>query len=261
MTYFMYVDESGDPGLLNPNLPPHQQPSVHYILSGLIIPITEWRNYLTAIVEIRRQIRQTYGIPVRSEMKGAALINPRGNPHLRHLTRRQRVAVYQDIFHHMVLRMPQARIVNVYADKQNLRYPSSRNSDLEQRAWTFLIQRFHNFLSKQAFPSYGIIFADETNEVKLRRLLRKMRVYNPTPSLYGGYYHAPAVSIVEDPIMRNSSHSYFIQLCDLVAHSLYRKKQPRGGYRRYNVDRLFDILQPLLLTQASRYDPQGIVYL
>lgn len=255
----MYVDESGDPGLLNPNLPAAQQPSVHYILSGLIIPITEWRNYLTAIVDIRRQIRQAYGIPMRMELKGSALINPRGNPYLRRIKRAQRVAIYIDVFRQMVSRMPQAWIVNVYANKQSLRYSSSQGSDLEQRAWEFLIQRFHNFLIRQETPSYGIIYADETNEIKLRKLLRRMRVYNPMPSLYGGYYYAPIVQIVEDPVMRNSQHSYFIQLCDLIAHSLYRKKHPT--HRRFNVDRLFDILQPLLLTQASRSDPQGIVCL
>jgi hypothetical protein len=107
----------------------------------------------------------------------------------------------------------------------------------------------------------GIIFADETNEVKIRRILRKMRVYKPVPSLYCGYYHNPIRQVVEDPVIRQSQHSYFIQVADLIAHALYRKEHRKGSYRRFNVDRLFDTIRPLLLSEASRSDPEGIVRL
>jgi len=261
MTYFMYVDESGDPGIADPNAPPDRRPSAHYILSGLIIPITEWRNYLSAIVDIRRYIKRKYGIPVREELKGATLVNPRGNPYLRKLSRRQRVDIYQYIFDQMVSRMNRIKIINIYCDKEKYYYQNTQNTDLEFEAWKRLIQRFDNFLSKQEELCYGVVLADQTNEIKLRKILRKMRVFNPIPSRYGGYYYKPTERIVEDPIMRDSKHSFFIQLCDLVAHALYRKEHPKGAYRKYNVDRLFDKVCPLLLTEASRSDRLGIVRL
>ncbi|MGL4612084.1 MAG: DUF3800 domain-containing protein [Trueperaceae bacterium] len=65
--YFMYVDESGDLGLLDPSKPLNMQPSQHYILTGCIIPAEEWRNYLAAIVEIRKRIKNQFGLPVRTE--------------------------------------------------------------------------------------------------------------------------------------------------------------------------------------------------
>jgi hypothetical protein len=53
----MYVDESGDPGLVTPDVPPARGPSHHYILSGAIVPSEEWRNYLTVMVELRRALK------------------------------------------------------------------------------------------------------------------------------------------------------------------------------------------------------------
>lgn len=106
-----------------------------------------------------------------------------------------------------------------------------------------------------------MIFADKTNEIKVRRLLSKRRVYNPIPSHFGGSYIAPLQYLVEDPVMRNSRHSYFVQIADLAAHALYRKLYPNGSYQRHNIDKLFDVLDPILLKAASNTDRQGIVHL
>ncbi len=263
--YFMYVDESGDPGPLVAGTPPSVRPSLHYILTGVIIPAVEWRNYVAALVDIRRYVKSTYKFPIRTELKGSNLINPRGNADYGMLGGRfQRVRLYRDVLMLCASRLTRARILNVHWNKQKPFYSSTATAaDCEQRAWEWLIQRFDTFLKKDGDGSLGLIFADDTNEVKVRRILRRMRVYNLVPSHYGGTYPAPVVRIVEDPVMRNSQHSYFVQFADMVAHALYRKLYPRSGYRRYNADRLFDLVAPLLVTDASRNDPhrQGIVHL
>lgn len=257
----MYVDESGDPGQWDPDEPASQQGTPYFILTGVILPAREWRNYLSAIVEVRRQVKLRYGLPVRAELRGATLINPRGDQRLKKLPRRLRVMLYREVLDGVVARMPAAKIMNVYADKLQPRYSTTSTVDLQLRSWMFLIQRYDTFLRKQDGAPVGIIFADETNEVKIRRILRKMRVYNPVPSLYHGYYDSPVIRVVEDPVIRQSQHSYFVQLADLIAHALYRKEYPKGSYRQFNVDRLFDVVQPLLLREASRSDPDGVVRL
>jgi hypothetical protein len=262
--YFMYVDESGDPGFPDPDKPPEMQPSQHYILTGFIIPAEEWRNYLTAIVDIRKQLKTQFGLPVRTELHGAELINPRGNliykSAFRH--RRARTDCYHVSLSSFCARLPRAKIVNIHVNKRNPRYPSTVTvDDLEELAWSRLAQRFQTYLQKTSGNSLGMIFADETNEVKIRRLIRKMRVYNPVPSQFGGSLSMPITNIVEDPVMRNSEHSYFVQIADLTSHALYRKLYPKGSYRQYNVDKLFDLLDGILLKEASRSDAQGIVHL
>jgi hypothetical protein len=206
----MYVDESGDPGQWDAAKPASQQGTPYFILTGFILPAREWRNYLSAMVEIRRQIKLKYGVPVRAELRGSTLIHPRGDTQLKQLPRRQRVALYREVLETVVARMPDARVLNIYVDKLQPRYSSTSNADLQARSWTFLIQRFDTFLRKQGDAPVGLIFADETNEVKIRRVLRRMRVYNPVPSMYQGYYHNPVLRVVEDPVIRKSQHSYFI---------------------------------------------------
>lgn len=255
--HLMYVDESGDPGQLRQT---GAQPSRHYILSGVIIPDEQWRSYLSVLVDIRRGMRTRYNLFMRAELHGAEIINPRGNSiYLKVGSRHDRVNMYREVLRQVSSRMPLARIINICLDKSNPRYASIENHDFEEQAWSYLIQRFSTFLKKTANGDRGMIFADQTNEDKVRKLLRKMRVFNSVPSRYGGSYSATVENIIEDPVMRNSKESYFVQIADLCAHALYRKEFPKGSLKRYNVDRLFDELGPLLLLQVSSKDPMGIV--
>lgn len=259
--YLMYVDESGDPGWYDPEKPLSEQPSRHYALSGFIIPAEDWRNYLTIMVEIRREIKTRYGYPVRAELKGSELINPRGNPHLKKISRKKRVQLYASVLNLVSSRLTRTQIINIFCDKNNIRTSGiSMDDDLEVLAWNRLIQRFDIFLSRNN-DSLGMIFPDEGREEKIRKLLRKMRVHNFVPSHFGPPYNAQIMHIIEDPVMRNSALSYFVQFADLVTHSLYRKEIPKGSYKRHNVDLLFQQVDSLLIKQASRNDPHGIVRL
>ena len=83
----------------------------------------------------------------------------------------------------------------------------------------------HNTLSRRNFPGpqnpedFGLLFADKTDEPKLRQLLRRMRHFNPVPNKGGDgtYRQIPLTTLVEDPVHRDSRHSYFIQLADVNA--------------------------------------------
>ena len=86
-----------------------------------------------------------------------------------------------------------------------------------------------------------------------------MRIYNPVPSHYGGTRNIPTDNILEDPFLRDSKHSYFIQAVDVIAHALYRKEYVKGSLRKYGVNKLLDTSKPILLKEASNNDPLGIV--
>jgi len=153
-------------------------------------------------------------------------------------------------------------MINVIVDKSKY----GPESDIFGVAWTTLIQRFHNTLSHKNFPGpqnaddRGLLFVDQTDELKLRALTRKMRRYNPVPSMFGGAYIMSNIStIVEDAVHRNSLHSYFIQLADVNAYFLYQKYSASKYIAKKGGRNYFDKLFPVLCTVASKSHPLGIV--
>jgi hypothetical protein len=114
---------------------------------------------------------------------------------------------------------------------------------------------------------FGIVINDNTDGMKLQKLVRKMAVYNPIPhmvSMYGmgsGYRIIPIRKIIEDPNSRDSKYSYLIQSCDVVAYFLLQKYAPNKYIRRMGAQHYFDRLTPVLNLRASRTNPLGIVVL
>ncbi len=252
---FIYIDESGDPG---------QNGSDHFILTGVIVPETQWRTYLDSLHSIRQTIKQNHSLPVRTELHGAELFYPRGSSQYNKLKgRKERLEIYSYFLKEISARLQDIRIVNIYVDKTKIDWASDRAKSFEEFAWTSLLQRFHNHLLKDCENESGMVFADQTNERKLRSLVRKLRIFNHVPSLVqqGTSRSIPLSRIVEDPIIRDSAESWFVQIADLASHSLYRKLHVKGSFRRFNADKLFDHLDPVLLKAASRTDPHGIVRL
>jgi hypothetical protein len=155
-------------------------------------------------------------------------------------------------------------VINVIVNKNG----KAADYDVFEHAWTALIQRFHNTISHQNFPGprnpqdYGLIVADKTDEKKLRELTRKMRRYNPIPSITGsGYRQLPVKTIVEDAVHRDSKHSLFIQAADVNAYFLFQQEKPCKYVRKKGATKFFHLLDPVLCKVASPRDPQGVVRL
>jgi hypothetical protein len=156
---------------------------------------------------------------------------------------------------------------NVVVDKR-FRSPPY---DVFVTAWQYLFQRFENTMNRGNFPGarrsdYGIVITDNTDGMKLQKLVRKMAVYNPIPhtvSIYGmgsGYRPIPIQKIIEDPNSRDSKYSYLIQSCDAAAYFLLQRYAPNNYIRKMGAQHYFDRLTPVLNTHASRTDPLGIVF-
>lgn len=247
----MYVDESGDVGAFIPN---HSSNSPHFILSGLIISQEEWLSYLQNIKTFRKHIKTQYGLLLKEEIHAAELIRVTKIKAYKQIHKSDRLMILKSFVQQMPAMLPNAKIINISLDKTQ--FPP--DTDFMELAWKRLIQRYDNFL-KKSVNDKGIIVADDTNSDLIRNIMRKMRVYNPVPSLYSGTYQAPTDNILEDPFTRDSKHSYFIQAVDCIAQALYRKEFPKGSLKKYGIDKFFDYLEPILLKDANRKDANGIV--
>lgn len=104
----MYVDESGDSGMLN-------SPTRYFVLTGLILHELRWRPYLDQLVDFRRRLKTAYGLKLREEIHAAALINKPGD--LVRIPRYDRLAILRD-FADELAAMTDLNVINVVVDKQ-----------------------------------------------------------------------------------------------------------------------------------------------
>ncbi len=254
--FFMYVDESGDPGLV-------KSPTKYYVLTGLVVHELRWREYLDQLIDFRRRMQRAFGLRLREEIHASAMINRPGK--LRRIKRHDRLTIIRS-FANELATMNDINIINVVIDKSN----KSNNYDAFTTAWKVLIQRFENTISHRNFPGpansdeRGTIYPDNTDNKKLTQLVRQLRRYNPVPNQpqFGlGYRNLSVSKIVEDPNFRDSAHSYFIQAVDLAAFLLYQSLAPSSYMKKKQGNNYFSKLDPVLCKVASSRDPNGIVFL
>ena len=190
--YFMYVDDGGDPGL-SPN-----SPTRHFVLSGLVLHELRWRQFAEGVLKFRQRMRQTYGLPVRTEIHAAEYIS-RGSMTI--VPRYNRLAILRHFTDHLATQN-YLSVTNIVVNKTD----KPAEYDVFTSAWRALFQRFENTLNHRNFPGpknpedKGIVFVDNTDGGRLTRLVRKMAAYNPIPSQHStGYRNMPIVSVLRIP--------------------------------------------------------------
>lgn len=254
--YLMYVDESGDPGMVN-------SPTRWYILSGLVIHELNWTAYLEELVSFRQAMKDRFGLRLRDEIHASHFMTRPGD--LAIIPKHQRLEILRR-FADQLAGMPELSLINVVVDKAN----KPKDYDPFTKAWQALIQRFENTLSYRNFPGpkhadeRGMLFPDRTDERKLRQLMRRMRTYNPVPNQapFGeGYRNLQLRKIIEDANHRDSDTSYLIQAVDLCAYLLYQSLSPSSYMKKKSGHNYFSRLRQILCTYAAPRDPDGIVHL
>lgn len=253
--YLMYVDDSGDPGLVN-------SPTRYYILSGLVVHELRWQSYFDQLIDFRRRLRDQFGIRLREEIHSSAFLSHPGL--LLRIPKHERLLILR-LAADELASMSDLNIINVVVDKQG----KPGDYEVFEMAWKVLIQRFENTIARRNFvgpanpDERGMIFSDHTDDKKLRALLRKMRRYNPIPNhpTFGpGFRDLHLRTVVEDPNFRDSQEYYYIQAADLAAFLLYQHLTPNVYMRKKGGANYFARLGPVLCKAVSR-DQLGLVRL
>lgn len=252
----MYVDESGDTGLAS-------SPTEHFVLTGLVVHESDWNEYLDRLIAFRRRMRDAHDLRLREELHASRLLSRPGT--LVRIKKNDRLAIIR-AFANELATLTNVRLICVHVDKR----AKPPDYDVFEKAWTALIQRFSNTVTYRNFPGgfdlaeTGMVFPDDTDQNKLKRLLIRLRRYNPVPNQaqFGvGYRNLPISRVIEHPSFRDSEESYFVQAADLAAFLLYQDIAPSTYMRRTGGHAYFSRLQPIVLRQASGSDPRGIVRL
>ena len=250
--YLMYVDESGDSGLVD-------SPTGHFALSGLVIHESRWRDFVAQINVFRRTLRNVYGLPLRSEIHASQMIR---RPPIPGMGRHIRLAILRNFIDELA-KMDFISVTNVVINKAT----KQADYDVFLKSWQALFQRFENTLKHGNFPGghkddFGIVLTDATDGRKLQKLVRRMAVHNPVPNrFWPGYRNLPLLRIIEEPHPKDSKDSHFIQACDTCAYFVLQSFGANGFVRRSGAQNYVSRLSPVLNTHASAAHPLGIVVL
>jgi hypothetical protein len=233
--YLMYVDESGDSGIVN-------SPSKYFVLSALVIHETNWQKLLDDTVDFRRYLKNQYGLLMREEIHASVFIN--GHPKLknRNISKNHKTLILQKCLKFLNDRND-IDVFSVCCDK------SKQKENVFDYVWQVFIQRFENTLLHNNFregfkeTEKGMVLSDNTDGGKVTKILRKMRHFNPIPNKnMPGSRNQKLKSIIEDPVLKDSAQSYIVQLVDVVAYfarqfyepnKYIRKKGCRTYYNRF----------------------------
>lgn len=214
----------------------------------------QWSNKLDRLKKFRKYISDKYGLGVNTEIHATELLRIRNIKAYTSIKKSDRLKILNEYATYIPNIFKGCKIINVSFNKSKL----DLVEDIPKLAWERLINRYDTYL-KKTVKDEGMIFSDEGNERTMRLLLRKMRVYNPIQSHWGGTYNAKVTKIIEDVTFRKSNTSYFIQTVDVIAFLLFRMDYPKGSTRKYNLDKMFPLIASILLKEASPADPYGVV--
>ncbi len=275
-TRYFYVDES-----YNEN---------HFCLSAIGILDRRWHECFRLVREHRSLLKEDYGVFIRKEIHARDLVSGRGRISEQVIGKHARSRIFHGLLR-LVATLPEVVLFNICLERKGRRDPQldawdrllnriertmlhidttetlTRKTilaDLHQLVSPQVHQRIEQRLLKLA--ARAMIIADASREPEITKVFRKMTVFNPIPSKFGGWGAAkakniPLERIIEDPVFKKSQQSFFIQLADCVAFALLkRESKPTPLVAKYGIDKFFDQCLPgVCFKHASPKDALGIV--
>lgn len=242
VTVMAYVDETGDTG--SPTL---KGSSGCFALGCILLDLDKWPEAHDRMVEFRRQIRSTYGIPMRQEIKANYLIRNNGGLRPINLSPAKRQEVYRE--HLRLLRDLPAEAFAVVTDKEKMNVTGKACLEV---TWEMLLQRFER---QCTYENTTIMISHDNGENDaVRRHVRKARRHLTAGRMEGGGgFTFKAGRIIDDPVPRDSQQSHFVQLADLVAYAGWRTYiPPSSGVAQVVPQSMWDEIGPATRTVVNR---------
>jgi len=256
-----YYDETGDDGY-----PEYSSP--FFVLSALYLHYLNWQPIFKDIREFRRDLKASFGFPVRTEMHARPFLLNKNPYRSFGISDKDRIAIaslFCDLIGGLDL-----KIVNVVIVKARIKSPKYQVLDT---ALKYSIQRIENDLNPAKNPYEKFMIITDPGRVgKMRKTSRRIQRYNFIPSKFGpAGYRREIKSLIEDPLPKDSKESYFIQLADVVSFIVYLHAIGTTGEGKMSnrlsrlvtstqVTQWMDKLRGSFNLQASQKDPYGIVY-
>lgn len=233
----VYIDDSGD------------DTKDIVCFAALIIDAAQWYACTERLEDMRQRMKTRFGIGVNVELHATDFLAGR-KPIARHpIDIPTRVKIAGGILT-IISRLPSLQIIGVVM----------KHND-KDTAFDWLLNRIDTNVRKVGDQAF--IISDEGKDYN--KLLDRKRRDNQIPSAFGDWgagnlnTSIPIANIVERIWLRSSASCRFIQAADFCAYSLLRQEAPYQRHQDGGIDKLYALLNPCLVRDANRRDPQGIV--
>ncbi|MEA1870641.1 MAG: DUF3800 domain-containing protein [Candidatus Bipolaricaulota bacterium] len=259
--WLAYYDESGDDGY-----PRFSSPL--FTLSALYMHYTDWKANYEAIRDMRRRMKEQFGLPMKLEIHTKYLLLNKAPYKTLDLSDAERIAIVDACCE--LLASLRAQAINLCIVKPRIKSPTYKVLDT---AVTYSVQRIENDLKPWDNPENQFMIITDSGRVgKMRKTTRRVQVFNPIPSkLAGSSYRREIQALIEDPLPKDSKESYYVQLSDVLAYIVYLYALLQTGVAAFpnrmpaDVDQAkvtawMDTLKPCLNLRASEKEPYGVVF-
>ena len=235
--YLCYMDESGDPGV-GPG-----SPTPTYTVACVFVHDSHWVGLFEDTLRFRRYLRVNFGLRMRQEVKANELVKGSGPWASLPYGDRVRKRVYRSYMRFQGT-AGTVKTFAVVVDKSRCATPE----EVRVAAWRHALERVERFATKN--NDTVMLFPDSGNYDRFRKLSREMRRFSQVGAMVGGGTLSRPLErvLIDDPVERDSSQSYFVQLADLNAYAAYRKERTDPRFP----STMWDELGPAILVEANQ---------
>lgn len=255
--FIAYYDESGDDGWPKTS-------TDTFVLSVVYMHHQHWKENYQRMHDFRKELWRSHGFPFSEEFHTREFLLDKDPYRKLGFDGERRKEILQLVCE--IIANLNCRIISVCINKKSIQ---KLDYDVLDNAFTYSIQRIENDL--KAGGSRFLIISDEGRVGKMRKTSRRIQRFNPIQSKFGyRSYRKEIELLIEDPLPKNSSESFFIQAADTVSFLVnlrMRSDLGIGGLpnrlARYltdqDIENCLRLLTPSLNLKASSQNEFGIV--
>lgn len=258
----LYLDESGDNGFAPGS-------TELFVIAGLSIESTRWKDMFWAIAELKREITRRHGVRI-NEFKAADIFQHRGEYFGSSITPHDLSLRYSYIVDLVCKPYVAAFAVMErkadFAERQGSSLSSTTLLKLFNEAiWSSLLKRYDQFLYDEARRTgqakTAMIFSDN-NSSQEKHIRAAIRNFSRKHDLSGSPFSGTGV--IEDIIFRDSKASPMIQMADVLAFSLGRLFSSKKSHDVFSIpesvkDKLLNKLEGHFIdTQQRSWHEKGL---
>ena len=239
--------------------------SRHYVRSALGVDVERWNGLFQEVHRWRRDLSRNCGIALDRELHFCDLLAEVGMPAgngggYERLSPTELADAALD----GLCRLEDAARTLCGIDVINVCLPKTNGRPCEQVSLERLLNRFNRSVGSAG--RHAFLIFDEGDETMITRAYRRLRVFNPVPSMYELWEEGertrniPMENVIGGPAFRTSAGDILLQMASLIAHTLLIQEEgPAPTVEGPGMHEVFSILDCALNRRASRRDLQGIV--